>query len=296
MNSALDRRALLGGSLAVGVAACAREPRAAREATAMPPAMSPLPTLFVGHGSPLNALEGNAWNAAFRALGPSLPRPRAILCVSAHWATRGFCVTTDLAPRTIHDFGGFPDELFAVRYPAPGAPELAERVRALCGAERVSPSADWGLDHGAWSVLSPMFPGAEVPVVQLSLERSFSPRAHLELARALAPLRDEGVLVLGSGNATHNLRDYFARSQAGDNEVPEWARAFDADVAAAAAQQDVEYLARALETRAGRNAHPTPEHYLPLLAPLALARAGEPVSFPLEGFDGSISMRAIRVG
>lgn len=296
MSPPLDRRALLGGALAAGAAACAREPRSAPEAVALPPAATPAPALFVGHGSPMNALEQNRWNAAFRALGAALPRPRAILCVSAHWATRGFQVTTDLRPRTIHDFGGFPDELFAMRYPAPGEPALAERVRALCGAGRVAPSGEWGLDHGAWCVLAPMFPAADVPVVELSLDRAFAPEEHLELARALAPLRDEGVLVLGSGNVTHNLRDYFARLEAGDTEVPEFARAFDADVAAAAVQHDAEYLARAVETRAGRSAHPTLDHYLPLLHPLALARAGEAVTFPIEGFDGSLSMRAIRVG
>jgi len=296
MTTPLDRRSLLGGFLAAGAAACAREPEPAPEPATPPPAATPAPALFVGHGSPLNVLEGNRWYAAFRALGAALPRPRAILCVSAHWATRGFRVTTDLRPRTIHDFGGFPDELYALRYPAPGEPALAERVRALCGAERVAPSTEWGLDHGAWCVLAPMFPAADVPVVELSLDRSFSPQEHLELARALAPLRDEGVLVLGSGNVTHNLGDYFARLEAGDAELPGWARAFDADVAAAAAQHDVEYLARAVETRAGRQAHPTLEHYLPLLAPLALARAGEAVTFPIEGFDGSLSMRAIRVG
>ena len=296
MTRALDRRALLGAALAAGAGACAREPQAAPEPATPPPAGTPAPALFLGHGSPLNALAGNRWNDAFRALGAALPRPRAILCISAHWATRGFRVTTDTRPRTIHDFGGFPDELFAMRYPAPGAPELAERVRALCGAERVAPSAEWGLDHGAWCVLAPMFPAADVPVVELSLDRSFAPREHLELARALAPLRDEGVLVLGSGNVTHNLRDYFTRLEAGDGSVPEWARAFDADVTAAALQHDVEYLARAVETRAGRSAHPTLEHYLPILHPLALARPGESVAFPIEGFDGSLSMRAIRIG
>ncbi|MEQ1893258.1 MAG: class III extradiol ring-cleavage dioxygenase, partial [Planctomycetota bacterium] len=192
-----------------------------------------MPALFVGHGSPMNALFG-PWHEAFRALAANFPRPRAILAISAHWATRGFAVTTSERPPTIHDFGGFPAELFAVQYPAPGAPELAQRVRALCGAERVRANGEWGLDHGTWSVLAPMFPAADVPVVQLSLERALAPREHLELARALAPLRDEGVLVLGSGNVTHNLGDYFARLEAGDTSLPEWAERFDADVAAAA--------------------------------------------------------------
>jgi len=145
-------------------------------------------------------------------------------------------------------------------------------------------------------VLAPMFPAADVPVVQLSLEHGLAPRAQLELAQALAPLRDEGVLVLGSGNVTHNLADYFARLAAGDASRPEWAERFDADVAAAAAQRDAEYLVRAVETRLGRSAHPTLDHYLPLLPVVALARADDVLSFPIEGFDGSLSMRAVRYG
>jgi len=296
MTRALDRRNLLGAALAAGTLACAREVRLSAETPAELPAAGLAPTLFVGHGSPLNALPGNRWNDAFRALGSTLPRPRAILCISAHWITRGFQVSTHERPPTLHDFGGFPAELFAQQYPAPGAPELAERVRALAGGELVRGSDEWGLDHGAWSVLLPMFPAADVPVVQLSLDRGLAPRAHLELARTLAPLRAEGVLVLGSGNVTHNLGDYFARLQAGDAQVPEFAERFDADVAAAAAQRDAEYLARAVETRLGRSAHPTLDHYLPLLYPLALAGAEDALVFPIEGFDGSLSMRAVRCG
>jgi len=295
MTGSLDRRGFFAAALAAGVLGCAREPRLRAEADGAP-AVGRAPLLFVGHGSPLNALAGNRWNEAFRVLGASLPRPRAILAISAHWVTRGFHVTSAARPRTLHDFAGFPAELSALQYPAPGEPQLAQRVRALCGAERVQASEAWGLDHGTWSVLAPMFPAADVPVVQLSLEHGLAPRAQLELAQALAPLRDEGVLVLGSGNVTHNLADYFARLAAGDASRPEWAERFDADVAAAAAQRDAEYLVRAVETRLGRSAHPTLDHYLPLLPVVALARADDVLSFPIEGFDGSLSMRAVRYG
>lgn len=294
MSRALDRRSFLAAA-AVGVAGCARASRTPAEPPEAPGAR-PAPLLFLGHGSPLNALPGNRWHAAFRTLGEGLARPRAILAVSAHWVTRGFHVSTNERPPTIHDFGGFPDELFAVQYPAPGDPVLAERVRVLCGAERVRASEEWGLDHGTWGVLAPMFPAADVPVVQLSLERGMAPAEHLELARRLAPLRDEGVLVLGSGNVTHNLGDYFARLDAQDTQVPAFAREFDADVAAALVQRDAEFLARVVETRLGRSAHPTLEHYLPLLFFAALVRPGETVTFPIDGFDGSLSMRAARAG
>lgn len=295
MQRPLDRRRLLGASLAAGALACQRAPRPAPR-DEVPAAPTRAPAVFVGHGSPRNALPGNAWHEAFRALGASLPRPRAILCVSAHWLTAGFQVLVDEAPRTIHDFAGFPPELFAVRYPAPGAPALAERVRALCGAERVRPGQGWGFDHGAWSVLAPMFPAADVPVVQLSLERGLAPRAHLELARGLLALRDEGVLVLGSGNVTHNLRDYFTRLEAGQHEPPAFALDFDREVAAACRQHDGEALVRAAESRAGRAAHPTLDHFLPLLSVLAVASDADAVTFPIEGFDGSLSMRAVRFG
>jgi 4,5-DOPA dioxygenase extradiol len=261
-----------------------------------PPSSAAQPLLFVGHGSPMNAIEDNRWSRAFRALGAGLTRPRAILSVSAHWYVCGSYVTSEARPRTIHDFGGFPEALFEVQYPAPGAPELARRVRALAGAEVVGESTEWGLDHGTWSVLCHLFPAADVPVVQLSLDAERTPREHLALARTLAPLANEGVLVLGSGNVVHNLRDAFARMGAGDETIPPWAAAFDRDAAAACAQHDLDFLARALEGADGRAAHPTPEHYLPLLYPLGAAAAEAPVSFPIEGFDHSLSMRSVCLG
>lgn len=254
------------------------------------------PVLFVGHGSPMNAIEDNRWSRAFRALGSELPRPRAILAVSAHGYGRGSFVTVEERPMTIHDFGGFPEALFAVQYPAPGAPELARRVRALAGADVVAESVEWGLDHGTWSVLVHLFPAADVPVVQLSLDATLAPEAHLALAQRLAPLAHEGVLVLGSGNAVHNLGDAFARIRGGDDSVPAWATAFDADVARASVEHDGAFLARALAGANGRQAHPTPEHYLPLLYALGAAAPDAPVGFPIEGFDHSLSMRTVRFG
>ena len=254
------------------------------------------PVLFVGHGSPMNAIEDNRWSRAFRALARELPRPAAILSVSAHWYGRGSFVSVNERPETIHDFGGFPQALFDVQYPAPGAPELARRVQELAGAEGVRASAEWGLDHGTWSVLRHFFPAADVPVVQLSLDATLAPAKHLALAERLEPLAHEGVLVLGSGNAVHNLRDSFARQQSGDESVPAWATRFDAEVARASLEHDGATLARALESDEGRASHPTPDHYLPLLYALGAAERDAPVSFPIEGFDHSISMRCVRFG
>ena len=259
--------------------------------------MNRLPVLFLGHGSPMNAIEDNAWSRGFRALAPRLPRPGAIVCVSAHWFVPATLLTANEHPETIHDFSGFPPALFAVRYPAPGDPALARRVARLLGPERASTSTGWGLDHGTWSVLRHLFPAADVPVVQLSVHERLAPAEHLALGRALAPLRDEGVLVIASGNVVHNL-GYALRSYArGDASTPDWAQAFDAEVGAALERHDHDALARALDGAIGRMAHPTPDHYLPLLYAAGAAGDSGPVSFPVTGFDlGSLSMRAVQFG
>jgi 4,5-DOPA dioxygenase extradiol len=249
--------------------------------------------LFIGHGSPMNAIEDNRWSRAQRALGAALPRPEAILCVSAHAYGPASFVTAEEHPRTVHDFGGFPQELFDVEYPVAGAPGLARRVCALLGDDAVRESTDQGLDHGTWSVLRHLFPAADVPVAQLALDARLTAAQHLGRGRALAPLAEEGVLVVGSGNLVHNLRDHFARALT-DDEPPAWVLRFDADVARALEQRDVDFLTRALDGAAGRAAHPTPEHYLPLL--YAFGAAGErfELSYPIEGFDGLLSMRSVR--
>ncbi|HET9554655.1 MAG TPA: 4,5-DOPA dioxygenase extradiol [Anaeromyxobacteraceae bacterium] len=260
------------------------------------PATTRMPALFVGHGSPMNAIEENEWSQAFRRLARLLPRPRAILAVSAHWYEHGTRTTGGLHPETIHDFGGFPEPLYRVQYPAPGDPALAERVATLLGP-KASVSDEWGLDHGTWSVLVHLRPAAEVPVVQLSLDARLPPEGHLALGRALAPLRDEGVLVMGSGNLVHNLRHAFGALQTGQAATPDWAARFDEAAAQAVERRDEAWLTGALRTDDGRRAHPTPDHYLPLLYVMGAASAGEPVRFPVTGFDmASLSMRAVLVG
>lgn len=244
----------------------------------------------------MNAIEDNPWGRAFRQLGSRVPRPAAVLVISAHWYTRGTAVTANERPPTIHDFGGFPEPLYRVQYPAKGDPDLADRVVGLLGPDLASTSLDWGLDHGAWSVLCHMWPVADVPVVQLSIDGRAPASRHVEIGRAIAPLRDEGILILGSGNIVHNLGDAFGRMRSGDVTTPVWATEFDGAVVSGLEAHDLAALAQLIESPAGRKAHPTPEHYLPLLY-AAAAGGDDPVSFPITGFDlGSLSMRAVIFG
>jgi len=257
---------------------------------------SPMPALFIGHGNPMNAIEDTVYSNAWRKAAAAIHRPKAILCISAHWETEGTFVTAMGQPKTIHDFYGFPDSLYQVQYPAPGSPQLAERVRRLVGstAVRLDDGYSWGLDHGAWSVLRRMFPEADIPVVQLSLDRSQHPRFHYELGRELQTLRAEGVLVVGSGNIVHNLR----LLQWDAVEPFPWAAEFDRQAAELilAGEHD-RLVAYPALGEAARLSIPTNEHYLPLLYILALQQPGEPVSFFAEGLPlGSISMRSVRIG
>jgi 4,5-DOPA dioxygenase extradiol len=256
-----------------------------------------LPAVFIGHGSPMNAIEDNGWARAFRSLGENLPSPRAVLAVSAHWFVPGTYVTNNERPETIHDFGGFPQALHEMVYPAPGDPTLADRVARLLAAHGAAPRADWGLDHGTWSVLVHLRPAADIPVLQLSIDTRLAPAQHIAIGRALAPLRDEGVLILGSGNIVHNLRDAFTNMRQGRSDTPLWAAEFDQLIARALADRDEGRLARALENDVGRAAHPTPEHYLPLLYTFGASLHGDALDFPITGFDaGSLSMRSVRFG
>ncbi len=260
-----------------------------------------MPVLFLGHGSPMNAVDGNRWSRAFRTIGESLPQPNAMLVISAHWWTEGSFLTGGEKPRTIHDFHGFPRELYEIQYPAPGSPDLADRVQAILSEASDRSSAvsdDWGLDHGSWSVLRHLLPQADVPVVQLSLDGRLSSKQHFEMARALHQLRGEGVLVLGSGNVTHNLRDALTRSSAEDPTTPEWAKQFDAEIAYAIRERDTGHLVAAWpDGEHARQAHPHPDHWFPLLYAYAASDDADSVSFPVEGFDlGSLSMRAVRWG
>ncbi len=255
------------------------------------PSSMKMPVLFVGHGSPMNAIEDNRWSRGFRSLAALLPAPKAILAVSAHWYVGGTFLTGEPQPKTIHDFGGFPEALYQMQYPAPGSVALAERVSKLVGGGL---RTDWGLDHGSWSVLHHLRPDADLPVVQLSIDARLPPAAHVELGRRLAPLREEGVLVFASGNVTHNLRHAFTAWQRGDAATPDWAKNFDSEVAQAVGQHDAAALARIADTPDGRKSHPSPDHYFPLLYAAGAADPGDPVRFPVEGFDmGSLSMRSV---
>ena len=255
--------------------------------------MSAMPVVFIGHGSPMNAIEDNEFRREWQSLGRRLPRPKAILCISAHWETRGVYVSSGEHPETIHDFNGFPKALFDVRYRAPGSPELAHRVADLLDGTRVHLDPNRGLDHGAWGVLGPMYPEADIPVVQLSLSGLQPGAWHYDLARSLDPLRNEGVLVVGSGNIVHNLRLF----RYNDQTPKDWALRFDEEVAERIADGHHEGLL-GYETL-GPDALlsiPTPEHYLPLLYVLALQRGGEAVSFFNTTVMSAISMRSLVIG
>jgi 4,5-DOPA dioxygenase extradiol len=248
-----------------------------------------MPVIFFGHGSPMNTLASNEYTEAWRKLGASVPKPQAILAISAHWFTRGTAVTAMATPRTIHDFGGFPQALFDVRYPAPGDPALAARVRDLLAPVEVHLDESWGLDHGTWSVLVHAFPDAGIPVVQLSMDGTKPAQFHYAIGKRLAPLREEGVLVVGSGNVVHNLM----LMRAGEG-VPafDWAIRFNDKVRAALASGDHSALIEF--ERLGEDARlsvPTPEHYLPLLYIAALQAEDEIMSFAVDGYEaGALGM------
>lgn len=252
-----------------------------------------MPVVFLGHGSPMNAIQDTAFRRSWHALGARLPRPRAIVCVSAHWETAGVAVTAAEHPATIHDFGGFPQALFDMRYPAPGSPALARRMAELIDLAPVRLDPDRGLDHGVWSVLCALYPQADVPVVQLSMDTRQPGAWHDALARQLAPLRDDGVLVLASGNIVHNLR--LHRFDAAT--APDWAQRFDAEVRRHIVNGPYPPLLDPLQLSAdAARAVPTPEHYLPLLYALALRRDGERVELFNTEVTGAISMTSLVIG
>ena len=254
---------------------------------------STLPVLFVGHGSPMNAIEDNAWRRGWRHIADELPKPKAVLCISAHWETNGVALTAGDHPATIHDFGGFPQALFDVRYAAPGDAALARRVAALLAPEPVRLDPARGFDHGAWSVLLPMYPDADVPVVQLSLDRSRSPAEHYELGRKLAVLRDEGVLIVGSGDIVHNLRDVDFRQSA----TPDWAVRFNQTakdlIVARDHQPLIHYSGMGHDAAMSIN---SAEHYLPLLYVLGAQGDADTVSFFNDDVFAGISMTSLVIG
>jgi 4,5-DOPA dioxygenase extradiol len=253
-----------------------------------------MPALFIGHGSPMNALEDNVYTRAWEQLGKSLPKPKAILAISAHWYTEGTAVTAMTAPPTIHDFGGFPQALFDMRYPAPGDPALAAHVRDLLAPVEVRLDDSWGLDHGTWSILVKMYPQADIPVLQLSIDATQPNAFHFETGRRLSALRDEGVLLMASGDVVHNLRTM----RWGSNEPYDWASRFNDTVRDCLLGGDTEKLIDYAQWGGdARLSIPTPEHYLPLLYIAGARRADEAISIPVDGIElGSISMLTAMVG
>lgn len=256
-----------------------------------------MPVLFLGHGSPMNAIEENEFVTGFRNIAKNIPRPNAILCVSAHWETKGTFVTAMQNPRTIHDFGGFPDELFAVQYPAPGSPALASETKSLITKTEVGLDDKWGLDHGAWSVIKHLYPDADIPVIQMSIDYSKPPQFHYELAQQIKSLREKGVLIIGSGNMVHNLRRV------------EWRRlneTFGYDWALEAGEKMKSYILDGdhnplinyrAQGKAFDLAIPTPEHYLPLLYSLALKEDSEAVElFNDKAVAGALTMTSVKIG
>lgn len=255
-----------------------------------------LPAIFFGHGNPMNAVQNNRYTAAWRQIGHAIAKPKAVLSISAHWFVPETGVTITTAPRTIHDFGGFPRELYRVQYPAPGDPVLARRVQSMLKPLPVRLDESWGLDHGTWSVMCHVYPEADIPVVQLSIDETRPPAFHFEIGQRLAPLREEGVLIVGSGNVVHNLHAY-----AWGQHMPEpypWAARFEQEARGMLLAGDNQPLID--YERLGSDAVlsiPTPDHYLPMLYVIGTRQADEAVSFPVEGVDGgSISMLAVQVG
>jgi len=261
-----------------------------------------MPVLFVGHGSPMNAIADSPYRRAWQDLGALFgerwPKPKLILCISAHWITQGWWMTGMAHPKTIHDFGGFPQELFDQQYPAPGSPEWAaqtsQQLRQPPSGQPVGVDLTaWGLDHGAWGVLKPMFPAADIPVVQLSVDYHRPPAEHFALGQQLRALREQGVLVVASGNTVHNL--HTLNRSAPDNQAYDWAIAFDQWVAEQITSGHLQALADfQAQGEAARMSHPSYDHFLPLLYAAGAAEAGEPVAFFNEGYQlASIAMRSV---
>jgi 4,5-DOPA dioxygenase extradiol len=260
-------------------------------------AMPRMPVLFLGHGSPMNAIEENEFVEGFRQVGQSIEKPAAVLCISAHWETRGTFVTAMPHPRTIHDFGGFPQALFDVQYPAPGDPELARETRDLVKKTALGLDEKWGLDHGAWSVIKHLYPDADVPVIQMSIDYTKDPQYHFELAKELAILRDRGVLIVGSGNMVHNLGLVEWR-RLNETFAYDWAtEASDkmkADILGGDFQNLIDYDKQG---RAFELAIPSPEHYLPLIYALALKEDAEDIRiFNDKPVAGALTMTSLKIG
>jgi 4,5-DOPA dioxygenase extradiol len=295
----MDRKTFLKTLALLPAAAAIMKLKDLNKITAPLDRTAKMPVLFLGHGSPMNAIEENDFVAGFRKVGREVPRPSAVLCISAHWETRGTFVTAMEQPRTIHDFGGFPQALFDVQYPAPGSPELAREAQGLVKKAQIElDDRHWGLDHGAWSVIKHLYPDADVPVIQMSLDQTKPAQYHYELARELAALREKGVLIVGSGNMVHNLRR-VAWDRLNDVDFGfDWALEASAKMKAHIQSGDHQPL---IDFRAQGKAFdlaiPTPEHYLPLLYVLALQDKGEEAAlFNDRAVAGALTMTSVRVG
>lgn len=258
---------------------------------------SKMPVLFLGHGSPMNAIAENEFVSSFRKLGKELIKPNAILCISAHWETRGTRVTAMQNPITIHDFGGFPQKLFDVQYPAPGDPKLANKIKNMVGTTLVSLDDHWGLDHGAWSVIKHMYPQANVPVIQLSIDIYKTPKEHYELAMELSGLREKGVLIVGSGNIVHNL-GMLDWGRLNKNYAHDWAEEANEKIKRYILNNNHDELINFEEQGSAFNlAIPTPEHYLPLIYSLALKSENDEIAiFNDKSVGGAISMTSLKIG
>ena len=257
-----------------------------------------MPVLFIGHGSPMNGIQDNEFSARWKKMASEIPTPKAVLVVSAHWLSRGTRITAMEFPQTIHDFGGFPQELFEVQYPAPGSPQLAAETRRLIKTTEIEEDHDWGLDHGTWTIVRHMYPEANIPVLQLSIDRNKGPKYHFELARELTALRKKGVLIIGSGNMVHNLRmlawDKIEEPEFGYDWALEMNERFKTLISEGNFERLMNYESLGAEARL---AIPTAEHYIPLLYTLGLKKEKEELSFFNDrAVAGSLTMTSVKIG
>ena len=291
----MDRIKFLQSLALIPLAGAAMNLRHLHKVTEPFEATDKMPVLFLGHGSPMNAIQDTEFSRGWRTIGQSIPRPNAIICISAHWETKGTYVTAMEKPKTIHDFGGFPQELFDVQYPAPGSPAIAQQTKEAITSTEVGLDQQWGLDHGTWSVVKHLYPKADIPVIQLSLDYTKGPQYHFELAKELASLRKKGVLIIGSGNIVHNLGiiDWQNQDQGFD-----WAIEANAMMKNMITNGDFTPLINYTSLgKAVQLSVPTPEHYLPLLYTLGLKEEKDSISlFNDKTIMGSISMTSVRIG
>jgi 4,5-DOPA dioxygenase extradiol len=294
----MDRKAFLQSLTLLPLAGAAMKLNELNKMTEPFGSTPKMPVLFLGHGSPMNAIEENEFVQGFRNISKTIPRPNAILCVSAHWETRGTFVTAMEKPLTIHDFGGFPQALFEVQYPAPGSPELAKETKGLVKKTEVGLDDKWGLDHGAWSVIKHLYPKADIPVIQMSLDYYQTPQYHYELAKELAALRNKGVLIIGSGNMVHNLGLLAWDKLNADGFGFDWALEAREKMKKFIISGDHKQLINFRDQgKSFELAIPTPEHYLPLLYALALKDKNDDISlFNDKAVAGSLTMTSVKIG